>query len=359
MMKLVPGVVWSLQGESAETLDPRLMPLLRAVATTTSLKAAVADCGISYRAAWGLLRDYQQKLGEPLVLLERGRGANLSPAGERLIGVASAAERRLARVLPSLATELGAPSQAQAHGPRQQVRMAASHDLALAALASALPERHGLSLEVSFIGSLLALREFAEGRVDVAGFHVPVGRRPDWDRASIMRGLRARRDRLIRFVDREQGLILPSGNPMQVRNFHDIAQRRLRFINRQPGSGTRLLIDQMIDHERVDRADVAGYGNEEFTHRAVAATVASGGADAGFGLRAAAAEYRLAFVPLVRERYFLAVRARAVRTAPVERLLEALRGPMFARIARNFAGYRLDAPGSVVGLDAIGATERA
>ena len=358
-MKLVPTLVWRLEGESAELLDARLMPLLRAVAATASLKAAVADCGISYRAAWGLLRDYQRKLGGPLVLLERGRGATLSPAGERLIGVESAANRRLGRLLPGLATELGGTPRAESPQARQQVRISASHDLALAALASALPERYGLSLEVSFMGSLHALREFAEGRVDLAGFHVPIGRRPDWDRVSIVRDLRVRRDRLIRFVDRDQGLILPRGNPMRVRNFQDIAGGKLRFINRQPGSGTRLLIDQMIDSERVDRAALTGYGNEEFTHRAVAATVASGGADAGFGLRAAAVEYELAFVPLVRERYFLAVRAKALQTASIERLIQALRAPMFGRIARQFAGYRLDAPGSVVGLDAIRATERA
>ena len=111
--------------------------------------------------------------------------------------------------------------------------------------------------------------------------------------------------------------------------------------------------------ERIDPAAIIGYGNEEFTHRAVAATVASGGADAGFGLRAAAAEYRLAFVPLVRERYFLAVRARALETAAIVRLIQVLRSPSFKAIVRQFAGYRANAAGSVVSLDAIGATENA
>jgi putative molybdopterin biosynthesis protein len=358
-MKVVPTLVWRLEGESGESLDARLLPLLRSVAVTASLKAAVADCGISYRAAWGLLRHYQQKLGVPLVLLERGRGARLSPIGDRLIGVERAATRRLARLLPGLATELGGTPTAESLPTQQRLRIAASHDLALAALLSALPGRYDLSLEVSFMGSLHALREFVEGRVDVAGFHVPIGTRHEWDREPIAHGLRARRDRLIRFVDRDQGLILPRGNPMHVRNFRDIAGQPLRFINRQPGSGTRLLIDQMIAYEQVDRAAVTGYSNEEFTHRAVAATVASGGADAGFGLRAAAVEHQLAFIPLVRERYFLAVRAKAVDTAPVERLLDVLRGPMFARIARKFAGYRLEMPGSIVGIEAIGATRRA
>jgi molybdate transport repressor ModE-like protein len=358
-MRIVPALVWKLEGESVETLDARLLPLLQSVAASASLAAAVVHCGISYRAAWGLLREYQRKLGEPLVLLERGRGASLTPSGERLIGAEKAAARRLARILSGLAIELGSAPRKEEPGATQQLRVAASHDLVLAALANGLPAGSGLKLDLSFMGSLHALKEFAEGRADVAGFHVPIAGRPGWDRTLFLRGLRARRDRLIRFVDRDQGLILPHGTTAQTRNFRDIAGQRLRFINRQPGSGTRLLIDQMIAHEKIDRSEIIGYGNEEFTHRAVAATVASGGADAGFGLRAAAAEYRLVFVPLVRERYFLAIRAKAVETAAVARLIQVLRSPVFVRIARRFVGYRTDAAGSIVSVDAIGATENA
>jgi len=357
-MNIVPTLVWKLEGETVEALDARLLPLLHAIAASASLAAAVVDCGISYRAAWGLLREYQRKLGEPLVLLERGRGASLTPSGERLIGVERAAMRRLARILPGLAAEISSAPRKEERAAMQQLRVAASHDLVLAALAAALPAGSGLNLNLSFMGSLHALKEFAEGRADVGGFHVPIAGRPDWDRSLMLRGLRARRDRLIRFADREQGLILPHGNPARVKSFRDIASQRLRFINRQRGSGTRLLIDQMIAYEKLNGSAIIGYGNEEFTHGAVAATVASGGAAAGFGLRAAAGEYRLAFIPLVRERYFLAVRARTVERAAVARLIHALRSPMFVRIARGFAGYRVDSPGSIVGLDAIGATEK-
>ena len=358
-MRVVPALMWNLEGESAEALDARLLPLLQAVAASASLTAAVADCRISYRAAWGLLREYQRKLGEPLVLLERGRGASLTLSGERLIGAERAAMRRLARILPRLSAELGSVPRAKACAATQQLRVAASHDLVLAALANAVPAGFGLRLELSFMGSLHALKEFAEGRVDVAGFHVPIACSPDGDHSLMLRGLRARRDRLIRFVDRDQGLILPKGNPAQVKSFRDIAGQRLQFINRQRGSGTRIEIDQLIAREKLVGSDIVGYGNEEFTHRAVAATVASGGADAGFGLRAAAAEQQLAFLPLVRERYFLAVRAKAVGTASVARLLQALRSPEFARLARGFAGYKADAAGAVVGLDAIDAADNA
>src|SRR5213593_62425 len=100
-MKLVPALAWTLEAESSEPLDPRLLPLLEAIGSSASLAAAVVLCGISYRAGWGLLRDYRRKLGAPLVRLERGRGAALAASGKRLIDAQAKATRRLARILPS------------------------------------------------------------------------------------------------------------------------------------------------------------------------------------------------------------------------------------------------------------------
>jgi len=358
-MRVLPQLSWELEGEAGETLDERLLPLLGAIAASASLAAAVTVRGISYRAAWGLLRAYERKLGVPLVLLERGRGARLTPTGERLLGIHDAATRRLARIMPGLAVELGpAPRpRGTAPAPTLRLRVAASHDLALAALAGSLPGLVGVKLELSFLGSLPALKEFLAERADIAGFHVPIARGAV-EPMPFLRLLRPSRHRLIRFVDRDQGLILPRGNPAQVKTFRDIERKGLRFVNRQRGSGTRLLIDRMLADGGVDPAALAGYAREEFTHAAVAATVASGGADAGFGVRAAAAEYGLAFVPLARERYFLAARVRALETAAVSRLIEALRGRVLAGIATSLPGYRPAGAGTVVKLDALDASRQ-
>src|ERR1700751_4421614 len=110
-MKVTPVLAWALEDtDRIEPLDPRLLPLLDAIAAHASLAAAIDECGISYRAGWGLLRDYQRKLGVPLVRLERGRGAALTPSGMRLLDVRTRAARRLARILPSLGTDV------EAHG---------------------------------------------------------------------------------------------------------------------------------------------------------------------------------------------------------------------------------------------------
>src|SRR5204863_9530874 len=132
-----------------------------------------------------------------------------------------------------------------------------------------------------------------------------------------------------------------------INNFKDIAKKRLRFVNRQTGSGTRLLIDRIMAEEGLRPEALHGYLQEEFTHPAVAATVAAGGADAGFGLRAAAAERGLAFVPLVRERYFLAICAKDSTKPPLVRLIEVLTSAEFARRVRRLPGYDPIAAGSL------------
>src|SRR5262252_6086542 len=188
-MKLLPRLVWSAATAPASPLPEGLLPLLEAIARTGSLLHAVTQCGISYRTGWALLQEARDQLGVPLVVLARGRGhgSSLTPAGRRLVDAATAANRRIARLSPSLAIEIGE------RAPRLR--------------------RVGLELDLRFIGSLTALEEFADGGVDVAGFHVGTGLRGRDDRALFLRFLSARRDRLLRFVDREQGLILARGNP--------------------------------------------------------------------------------------------------------------------------------------------------
>lgn len=338
-MRLTLTLSWRLGGDAA-MLDERLLPLLDAVASKGSLAAAVADRGLSYRAAWGLLRDYEAKFGVPLVVLARGRGARLAPIGEQLVAAQHSASKRLARVLPGFEIDLPESPALQRSGNAKRLPVAASHDLALVALRESLLLADRIGFDVAFMGSLHALEQYAAGQVDVAGFHLPIEKRGSGDLAPFRRLLRKRRDRVMHFVDREQGFIVPRGNPERVTGFDDVARKRLRFVNRQRGSGTRLLIDRLLAREGLDPAALAGYLNEEFTHAAVAATVASGGADVGFGLRAAAAERGLAFVPRIRERYYLVVRAAAIAAPAIKTLIATLQSPEVRRIVDRLPGYR-------------------
>jgi molybdate transport repressor ModE-like protein len=358
MMKLRPALIWTfdVDGNGDAALDARLIPLLEAIAATGSLAAAVEVRDLSYRAGWGLLREHARRFGAPLVMFERGRGARIADAGARLLDANLRAQRSLGRGLAALQVDIGAGPAPRAIGTSPLV-IAASHDLALAALRELAPAEPELRVEVSFMGSLHALTQFAEGRADVAGFHVALGSKAA-ELAPFRRWLNGRRDRLIDFVEREQGLMVPRGNPSRVRGFRDIATKRLRFVNRQPGSGTRLLIERIITDAGIDAAMLKGFSNEEFTHPAVAATVASGAADVGFGLRAASAERGLSFVPLLKERYCLAVRAVDCASARLAPLLRALRGERFADLVAGLPGYAAPHAGRVVRISSLTREQR-
>ncbi len=347
-MRLIPRVRWHIEGRPERPLDDRLLPLLAAIATGGSIRAATQAVGMSYRAAWGLLAREARLLDAELVVLERGRGAWLAPAGAAIVAADSRARRRTPRLLEPLSIDLTIAT-GRIPAPTPMLRLSASHDLALAALRDALAGERSLALELVSKGSVEAVQDFGLGRADLAGFHMPLPRSSrHW--APFERWLRPERDRLIRFADREQGLIVAPGNPARVHGIADVARRGLRFVNRQTGSGTRLLVDALLARDRLAPRMIRGYSTEELTHSAVADAVAAGRADAGFGIRAAALERGLAFIPLALERYQLAVRAAALETLAVRRLVAALKGEIFARIATTLTGYHVERAGQIDGI---------
>jgi len=340
-MRLIPDIAWRTAEHDSRVLDARLLPLLRAIRSRSTLRSAVAAVGLSYRSAWDLLGAQTRALGAPLVVLQRGRGARLAPLADRLLQADDDA-RQVLEEAAGLAVKVDS-----ARGGSARLRCAASHDLLLAEFVAA----GGLELDLGFRGSMESLSAYAAGHVELAGFHVLADER---DSATpYLSVLNARRDRLVRFAEREQGLMIAPGNPKRIRSFADVAQRGARFINRQRGSGTRALIDRLLRRAGLTPEEVKGYGDEEFTHLAVAATIAAGRADAGVGVRAAAARFELAFVPLGRERYWLATRRQALGERRMERLLAALRGASLARLARRLAGYDATGAGEVVPISAL------
>jgi molybdate-binding protein len=203
-------------------------------------------------------------------------------------------------------------------------------------------------VELHFRGSLECLASLARGECDVAGFHVPEA---STDRSAFEPYrplLRTRGLRLLRFVDRRQGLIVPRGNPKRLLSLADLAAKGARFINRQPESGTRLAFDRQLDAAGLRPSEIRGYQSEEFTHGAVAATVASGMADAGFGIEAAARQHHLDFVPLATERYFLAARQTTLARPAARALVAAIKSAEFEKLIRTFPGYGTTGIGEII-----------
>src|SRR5690349_19462505 len=247
-MRLVPDIAWTTAEREPRRLDPRLVALLRGIRRHATLRAAVAGVGLSYRGAWDLLGAEPRALGPPLVVLRRGKGARLSPLAEELLAADDEARRTIE------AAHLSVKVSAAQIG---RLRCIASHDLLLAEFA-------GAALELSFRGSLDSVAALAHGEADLAGFHVTIG--APALAAPYLRLLKPRRDRLVRFAAREQGLIVPAGNPKKLRSLGQVAQKRLRFVNRQRGSGTRALVEELLREAKVAPTALQGYGDEEFTH---------------------------------------------------------------------------------------------
>ena len=303
-----------------------LIDLLRTLRDTGSISAAARALGASYRHTWGTLKHWEQALGAPLVVWAKGQPALLTPLAERLLWAETRARTRLAPHIEALRSELERVLTLAFDAAHEALTVYASHDLALPLLRDHA-DAHGLHIDLRFAGSSDALQALAQGRCDVAGFHVPAlaaGKQPGFARA-LKHLLKPGRHKLIASHRRRQGLIVVPGNPRGLSGVADLAQPGLRFVNRQPGSGTRLLAEHLLAQAGVAVDGIAGFhGPCEDTHVAVAAAVASGVADAGVGIEAAAAQFKLAFVPLIEEDYYLLCRKEALERVAVVRLRELL-----------------------------------
>ena len=246
------------------------------------------------------------------------------------------------------------PPDAAVRANRQEgvVRFVGSHDLSVELLGRSLLERTpSVTLSLDFIGSLGGLMALARGEADVAGTHL-------WDELTgaynvpfVQRVLPNRKVMLLNLVQRVQGLILPAGNPGGLRSIADLARPEVRFVNRQPGSGTRVWLDIRLRHEGVPSDGIFGYEQEESTHLGVAREVAEGRANAGVGISAAAAAYGLGFVPLGEERYDLVIPWEIWDTAALVALREVVTSSHFKEAILALGGYDVSLTGSEILLD--------
>ena len=224
-----------------------------------------------------------------------------------------------------------------------------SHDLTLDLLADELGRRHpGRSLSSANVGSLGGLLALARGEAHFAGSHLLDEETGEYNVAYIRRLLPETKIVLLGFVQRAQGLIVPRGNPKGICGLADLIRPDVVFINRQRGAGTRVLLDYRLKGAGIDPRAILGYDRQEFTHLAVAAAVASGAADCGLGILAAARALDLDFVPLDHERYDLVIPATFYESAVLAPLLAIVRDPAFAARVDALGGYATPQMGQVL-----------
>lgn len=328
-----------------------LLDLLHAVQQEGSISGAARVLGLSYRHVWGELRRWEAELAHPLILWEKGQRARLAPFGEKLLWAERQAQARLAPQIEALRADLERAFAVAFDDAAQVLTLFASHDDGLTLLRGFAATQAQLHLDVRFCGSVDAIAALNAGRCTLAGFHSSQqpGLGSHTQRAYqplLQPGLH----KLVGFAARSQGLMVAPGNPLRLASMADLVRRCARFVNRGAGSGTRLLCDELLAHEGVQPAQVAGYGREEPSHAAVAQAVASGSADAGLGIAAAAAARGLSFVPLLQEHYYLVCLKDALDEPPVATLRRLLQGEAWQRELAALPGYAPWRSGEVLSL---------
>jgi len=343
-------VHWECSSEGGIELPSGLFTLLQSIVDYGSLRAAAEECSMSYRHAWGMLQRWQIHFSCPLVDLKRGhrQGATLTKLGEKLLWEFKRINARIEPELASLASELSITlNNLATEGMDAILRVTASHGLVMASLRDLAKKTLDLTLDIQFQGSLDGLHDYHKGAYDIAGFHVPEGELGKPLLGRIRRFINPKTDKLVYAVRRQQGLMVASGNPQAISSLEDLLHE-VTFINRQRNSGTRSTLDLLLQKSGLESDRIKGYDNEEFTHSAVAALVASGVVDCGFGIKAAAAQFNLDFIPLNWESYWFVFPKSQSEHLLLKQFTQLLASTEFKQKVAPLSGYDTSKSGRIV-----------
>jgi putative molybdopterin biosynthesis protein len=351
MIKIELACDMAVSDEPVTHLHNLLFEVLDGIYDGGSIQEASVHTGLTYRYIWGYIKKWEDTLGMELVQKKRGHGAVLTDRGEKLLW---AMRRIKARVMPQLediASSVELEINAALIDSALPVVIHASHDLALSAIQEKLAKKIHRPLDIQVHGSLDCLVNLSRGKCDFAGFHLAeTSSKGKSAHIAYRNWLGLGKHKLINFARREQGLIVAKGNPKKIQYIEDLTTHGIRFINRQRNAGTRLEFDQLLRDAHIKSSAISGYENEEFTHLAVAATVAAGMVDAGFGLRAAAEKFKLGFIPLITEQYFFVCTKEKLTEPSTEAFIAYLKSGECKKLVQSLAGYDATQCGEIVSL---------
>ncbi len=223
-----------------------------------------------------------------------------------------------------------------------------SHDLCLDLLHDFLKKSNpAYPLASTHVGSLGGIMAIKNNMTHMAGSHLLDPKTGTYNIAYLKRYLADREITLITLVHRQQGFIIQKGNPKQIKTINDLIRDDITFINRQAGSGTRVLLDYELNKKNLDGDDIRGYDHEEYTHMAVAVTVLSGKADAGLGILAAARALDLDFIPITEERYDLVIPTEFLELPIIKQVLAIIGSQEFKNSVEALGGYSIRETGQV------------
>jgi len=224
-----------------------------------------------------------------------------------------------------------------------------SHDNTLDIIADELKGGStGYSLSSSHVGSMGGLMAVKRGACHVAGTHLLNTENGSYNLSYLMKYLPTLDVRLVNLVMRDQGFIIPKGNPKGIKDIGDLVRDDLCFMNRQGGSGTRILLDYRLQQRNIDPAEINGYDTEEYTHMSVAVAVLSGTVDVGLGIFAAAKALDLDFIPVVTEQYDLVIPQEHFESAKIQALMNIINTDVFKKRVNALGGYATDKTGRIL-----------
>jgi len=229
---------------------------------------------------------------------------------------------------------------------KQSIVIIGSHDPLIDELSDLLSiSNKNITINSSHLGSMGGVLAVRKGEAHIAGTHLLDEETGEYNKSFIDKLIPKGGVMLVRCVKRKQGLILPKGNPKRITGISDLAKEGIRYVNRQKGSGTRILIDYLCGKENIDTSEIYGYDREEFTHTSVAALIAAGSADVGLGIYSAAKMYDLEFIHICDEDYDLLIPDHAWELPKIQALINELKSDKFRKRLDKLGGYILENPG--------------
>ena len=223
-----------------------------------------------------------------------------------------------------------------------------SHDISIDFLADILQRKHGIHLVSANVGSMGGLMSLRRMETHCSGIHLLDYESGDYNLSYLQQHLPRQHWLLVNVAKRQQGLIVRKGNPLGIKSLPDLAREKIRYINRQKGAGTRILLDYLLQKNKIDSKQVNGYSREEYTHLAVAAAVKNDAADTGMGIYASARVMDLDFIPICEERYDLCILPDLLDEERLDILLETIRTQEFKQSLIRTGGYNTDLTGKII-----------
>lgn len=318
-MRLHFDIEWKLQiaGKHVD-IPASLFDLLTEIAHGKNLREAAEAVGISYRNAWGQIEDWEKSLDTALVIRQRGRGTSLTPFAESLLEFKTDLNSKFRMQLDSAAESASGHLTRMLTTTTSALRIVTSHHEKIAQLVPIMRGTSQRRVTLDVIGSEAALRRYQRADADICGFHIPNGSAFQILSERMLGWLDEERDKIFFLEQRSLGLMSKPTDP--VTRIGDLAsKKKYRFVNRQQGSATRMVFDTLLSEQQISPSTVTGYENEEHTHTAIAALIASGNCDVGFGEAGAAKKFALAFTPIVSERFYLSLK-RELQASVVEEI---------------------------------------